>query len=80
MNYIKYLVNIPFNICVHFLLGMGKVLHLNYVQISVIFNLWIQGTILMISGVIPFILYIYFEQHASNVHLVTASNVHSVTL
>ena len=60
MNYIKYLVNIPFNICVHFLLGMGKVLHLNYVQISVIFNLWIQGTILMISGVIPFILYIYF--------------------
>ena len=81
MNYIKYLVNIPFNICVHFLLGMGKVLHLNYVQISVIFNLWIQGTILMISGVIPFILYIYFvltDKIALNIELLTAVGLMSI--
>lgn len=81
MNYIKYLVDIPFNICVHFLLGMGKVLHLNYVQISVIFNLWIQGTILMISGVIPFILYIYFvltDKIALNIELLTAVGLMSI--
>lgn len=45
-----YLALIPFILCVLFLRGLGKICGLTYKQISVIFNLWIQGAVLMISG------------------------------
>ena len=45
-----YLALIPFILCVLFLRGLGKLCGLTYKTISVIFNLWIQGAVLMISG------------------------------
>ena len=47
MNWIKYIIIIPFALCVLFLRGHGKCFRLTYEQISVIFNLWIQGGVLV---------------------------------
>ena len=47
---------LPFGICVLFLLLLGKLFGLNYKQISVVFNLWIQGAVLTLSGVLPFVI------------------------
>ncbi len=55
MNWIKYIITIPFALCVLFLQGLGKCFRLTYKQISVIFNLWIQGGALVISGCLPFV-------------------------
>ena len=53
MNWIKYIITIPFALCVLFLQGLGKCFRLTYEQISVIFNLWIQGGVLVLSGCLP---------------------------
>ena len=37
---------LPFGLCVLFLLLLGKLFGLTYKQISVVFNLWVQGAIL----------------------------------
>ena len=37
---------LPFGLCVLFLLLLGKLLGLTYKQISVVFNLWVQGAVL----------------------------------
>ncbi len=55
MNWIKYIIIIPFALCVLFLRGLGKCFGLTYKQISVIFNLWIQGGVLVLSGCLPFV-------------------------
>lgn len=55
MKLLKYLVSIPFAICVVFLRILGKCTGLSYVQISVVFNLWIQGSVLLLSGWLPFV-------------------------
>ena len=55
MNWIKYIIIIPFALCVLFLRGLGKCFRLTYEQISVIFNLWIQGGVLVLSGCLPFV-------------------------
>jgi hypothetical protein len=34
---------LPFGLCVLFLLLLGKLFGLTYKQISVVFNLWVQG-------------------------------------
>ena len=44
---------LPFIACVYFLMGLGSIFGLTYKKISVIFNLWLQGTVLMLSGVAP---------------------------
>lgn len=44
---------LPFMLCVGFLLLLGKLCGLTYKQISVVFNLWVQGAVLMLSGVAP---------------------------
>ena len=49
----------PFRACVLFLLLLGKLLGLSYEQISVVFNLWVQGAVLMISGIAPFFIVIF---------------------
>ena len=54
MNNLKYLISIPFALCVMFLQLLGKCLGLTYVQISVVFNLWVQGGVLMLSAWLPF--------------------------
>ena len=50
---------LPFGLCVLFLLLLGKLLGLTYKQISVVFNLWVQGAVLTLSGLTPFGIVIY---------------------
>ncbi len=54
----KLLQNIikpPFVLCTSFLRLLGKCFRLNYKQISVVFNLYFQGALLLISGALPLI-------------------------
>ena len=44
---------LPFGLCVLFLLLLGKLFGLTYKQVSVVFNLWGQGAVLMLSGLAP---------------------------
>ena len=44
---------LPFGLCVLFLLLLGKLFGLTYKQISVVFNLWVQGAVLTLSGLAP---------------------------
>ena len=50
---------LPFGLCVLFLLLLGKLFGLTYKQISVVFNLWVQGVVLALSGLAPFGIAIY---------------------
>ena len=43
----------PFMLCVRFLLLLGKLCGMTCKQISVVFNLWVQGAVLMLSGLAP---------------------------
>lgn len=58
-KFIKWLILVPFELCVYFLLVLGKCVGIGYKRISVIFNLWLQGAILFLSGCLPFIAAIY---------------------
>ena len=44
---------LPFIASVYFLMGLGSIFGLTYKKISVVFNLWLQGAVLMLSGVAP---------------------------
>ena len=50
---------LPFGLCVLFLLLLGWLLGLTYKQISVVFNLWVQGAVLALSGLAPFGIAVY---------------------
>jgi hypothetical protein len=50
---------LPFGVCVLFLLLLGKLFGLTYKQISVVFNLWVQGAVLALSGLAPFGIAVY---------------------
>ena len=50
---------LPFGLCVLFLRLLGKLFGLTYKQISVVFNLWVQGAVLALSGLAPFCVAIY---------------------
>ena len=50
---------LPFGLCVLFLLLLGKLVGLTYKQISVVFNLWVQGAVLALSGIAPFGVIVY---------------------
>ena len=50
---------LPFGLCVLFLLLLGKLFGLTYKQISVVFNLWVQGAVLALSGIAPFGVAVY---------------------
>lgn len=50
---------LPFRWCVLFLLSLGKLFGLTYEQISVVFNLWVQGAVLTLSGLTPLGVTIY---------------------
>jgi uncharacterized membrane protein HdeD (DUF308 family) len=52
---LQNIVMLPFVLCTSFLRLLGKCFRLNYKQISVIFNLYFQGALLLISGVLPLI-------------------------
>ena len=47
---------LPFAICVGFLMLLGKLCGLTYKQISMVFNLWLQGAVLVMSATLPFVL------------------------
>ena len=50
---------LPFGLCVLFLLLLGELFGLTDKQISVVFNLWVQGAVLALSGLAPFGIAIY---------------------
>lgn len=67
-KFIKYVskiilgcLTLLFEICVLFLELLGKVFGLTYKQISVVFNLWIQGAVLTLSGLLPLLAIIIFQ-------------------
>lgn len=51
----KKVVTAVFMICVVFLRILGRLTGLSYKQISVCINLYLQGVLLMISGIMPFV-------------------------
>lgn len=53
MSWKQKIVAVPFLLCAVFLLLLGKSTNLSYKQISVVFNLWLQGALLMVSGALP---------------------------
>ena len=61
MKWIKYTIAIPFALCVLFLQGLGRYFRLTYKQISVVFNLWIQGGVLVLSASLPLVVYVAGE-------------------
>lgn len=44
-----------FMTCVHFLEWLGKRVGLNYKQVSVVFNIYVQGGILFVGSCFPFV-------------------------
>ena len=50
---------LPFGLCVLFLLLLGKLFGLTYKQISVVFNLWVQGGLLTLSGLAPLMVTVF---------------------
>lgn len=68
-----YLALVPFGLCVLFLLLLGKLFGLTYKQISVVFNLWVQGAVLMLSGLAPLGVIVYrLTEHFSTGWLLLA--------
>lgn len=57
---------LPFGLCVLFLLGLGKLFGLTYKQISVVFNLWVQGAVLTLSGLAPAVACVYKLAHGGS--------------
>lgn len=55
----KLIVGVPFGCCALFLLILGTCLGLSYKQISVYFNLYLQGVVLMLSGAMPLVASVY---------------------
>ena len=53
-----------FIVCVKFLMALGRHTHLTYKQISVVFNLWVQGIVLLLASIAPSIVGIC--QNANN--------------
>lgn len=62
-------MRILFQICQKFLLLIGKVTRLTYIEISVIFNLWIQGALLVLSSFIPATVLLCNDGYRSNPYI-----------
>ena len=58
-NTTNRIIVVLFKLCVRFLESLGKTFKISYEKISIIVNLYIQGTILMISGLLPLCASIY---------------------
>ena len=68
------IVNTLFGLCVSFLTALGELTHLTYKQISVVFNLYLQGAVLAVSGCLPLIALIRNPQsHATLIALAYAA-------
>ena len=66
---------LPFGLCVLFLLLLGKLFGLTYKQISVVFNLWVQGAILTLSGMVPFGIAVYKMMESFSIGWLALSTV-----
>lgn len=64
---------LPFFLCVLFLLLLGKLFGLTYKQISVVFNLWVQGAVLALSGLAPFGIAVYKMMESFSIGLLALS-------
>lgn len=53
------MIDFLFKLCVGFLQWLGEATHLTYIEISVVFNLWIQGGLLVLSSALPFGIAVY---------------------
>lgn len=49
------MIDFLFALCVKFLQWLGARTHLTYKEISVVFNLWVQGVVLLIADIIPLV-------------------------
>ena len=58
MEWINFLIAILLLLCVLFRHGLMRIFRLSYKYISVVFNLWIQGGILVLSAVMPLLQFI----------------------
>ena len=58
MEWMNFLIAILLLLCVLFRQGLGRIFRLSYKYISVVFNLWIQGGILVLSAVMPLLQFI----------------------
>ncbi len=67
------LASLPFALCVLFLLLLGKLFGLTYKQISVVFNLWVQGAVLTLSGLAPFGIAVYKMMESFSIGLLALS-------
>ena len=63
----RNIIMIPFNLCVWILQLLGRCFKLSYKQISVIVNLYLQGGILLLSGMMPFVLSIWSTIKSVNI-------------
>ncbi len=54
-----------FRLCQHFLSFVGRATGLTYIQISVIFNLWVQGRVLVLSAFAPVAVLLYSHGYKS---------------
>ena len=66
---------LPFGLCVLFLLLLGKLFGLTYKQISVVFNLWVQGAVLALSGLTPFGIAVYKMMESFSIGWLALSTV-----
>ncbi len=66
---------LPFGLCVLFLLLLGKLVGLTYKQISVVFNLWVQGAVLALSGLTPFGIAVYKMMESFSIGWLALSTV-----
>ena len=52
-KWVNIIIVLPFMLCAGFLFLLGKCFRLSYKQISVIFNLYLQGGLLTLTGIMP---------------------------
>ena len=58
---------LPFLMCVGFLRLLGKACGMTYIKISVVFNLWLQGAVLTLSGLTPIAVAVFKVAHGESV-------------
>ena len=71
-------MNILFKICQYFLLLLGKVTKLTYIEISVIFNLWFQGIIITLSSFAPLIVLLHNGSFNSHPYLSITTTIYAI--
>ena len=69
MKVLKLIIGLPFAFCVLFLRLLGKCLGLTYQQISIVFNLWIQGAVLVLASIMPLLQFLDHSRMRMNLSM-----------